>query len=388
MKKSALREKLDEKYRYFLNNYEIIGKIGEGAYGSVQKAYSKNTSKIVAIKTFHPKISREGEGISQTIIREISLLKDSNHENLVNCLEVYFHQENNSYDIIMVFEYVQFELEQLIKYHINRIEVFDERNKVRKNLHSKMDKLTIKSFIFQILKGVEYLHQNFIIHRDLKPANIMVLDDKDSDQRGLLKIIDFGLARKIQDPIRNLSDDGPVVTIWYRAPEVILGAKHYTPAIDIWSVGCIFGELLTGLPLFNGKEIKMEGDNNPFQEYQMEIISTVLGCPSVESWNSLKSLPQYHQISKFTKYSKNLLSEKVKLDPNSEVFDLLQKMLIYDPEKRITATESLSHSFFKEDPKPVRYPFQNLNYTYPIKKPSNEKRKHNSFSHSDSKRMK
>jgi cyclin-dependent kinase 8/11 len=123
--------------------------------------------------------------------------------------------------------------------------------------------------------------------------------------------------------------------------------------------------------LFNGKEVKKEG--NPFQEYQMEIIASVLGCPTTDQWPALKSMKEFDQISnpKFTKYSKNILSEKLQLDPKLAVFDLLQKMLIYDPEKRITATEALVHPFFKEEPQTVAYPFSNLNYVYPIDNPLN-----------------
>ena len=139
-------------------------------------------------------------------------------------------------------------------------------------------------------------------------------------------------------------------------------------------------------------EIKIDGDNNPFQEKQMEIISSVLGCPTVDIWPTLKSVPQYHRLSKFSKYTKNELAQKLRVDPNSEVFDLLRKLLIYDPEKRITATEALKHPFFREEPLPTKYPFKSLNYRYPTKKPQNEKRKQNSFSmiynQPDSKRMK
>jgi cyclin-dependent kinase 8/11 len=110
-------------------------------------------------------------------------------------------------------------------------------------------------------------------------------------EKGTIKIADFGLARVVKDPLRRLGDDGAVVTIWYRPPEILLGSKHYTPAIDIWAVGCIFNELVTSKPLFEGKEIKMEHNQNPFQSDQLQTIFKILGTPDTNQWPGMKHLP-------------------------------------------------------------------------------------------------
>jgi len=153
------------------------------------------------------------------------------------------------------------------------------------------------------------------------------------------------------DPLRKLGDDGPVVTIWYRAPELILGARHYTPAIDMWAVGCIFSELVTSKPLFEGKEAKAEPNSIPFQQNQLETIFKILGTPNLDQWT--KVLPLSPKINEFKKFP-NRLAQETTFDPNSAQFDLLKRMLEYDPQKRITAEEALKHPYFTQhEPKPT-----------------------------------
>lgn len=161
--------------------------------------------------------------------------------------------------------------------------------------------------------------------------------------------MNFVTAKKgiFKDPLRKLSDDGPVVTIWYRAPELLLGAKHYTPAVDIWSLGCIFNELVTTKPIFEGRESK-----EAFQRDQLETIFKILGTPSEEDWPEMKDLEFYKLMTHIPHYPPNL-EQHTELPSDSLELDLLKRMLCYDPTKRITAAEALKHPLF--DQKPVAY---------------------------------
>ncbi|KAJ6695274.1 CELL DIVISION PROTEIN KINASE [Salix koriyanagi] len=172
---------------------------------------------------------------------------------------------------------------------------------------------------------------------------------------GLSKLLIFGLARIYQAPLEALSDNGVVVTIWYRAPELLLGAKHYTSAIDMWAVGCIFAALLTLKPLFQGAEAK--STPNPFQLHQLDKIFKVLGHPTLEKWPTLASLPHWHNDVEHIqghKYENTGLHSVVPLPPKGAPFDLLSKMLEYDPQKRITAAKALEHDYFRSEPLPGR----------------------------------
>lgn len=241
-------------------------------------------------------------------------------------------------------------------------------------LTKRLPQPVIKSILWQILRGVEYLHSNWIIHRDLKPANILLNDD--DGEYGTVKIADFGLARIFKDPIRRLGDDGPVVTIWYRAPEILLGAKHYTPAIDMWAVGCIFGELITSKPLFDGKEIKIENNQNPFQMDQVQTIIKILGTPTLEMWPTLQDLPEYSQLSNLQVFKPQLHAYMPSESLSKAGYDLLRRMLVYNPQQRITARDALRHSYFDETPKPSLSCFgKEREFFYPEHNITNEKRK-------------
>jgi len=176
----------------------------------------------------------------------------------------------------------------------------------------------------------------------------------EGEEHGVVKIADFGLARIYQAPLKPLSDNGVVVTIWYRAPELLLGAKHYTSAVDMWDVGCIFAELITLKPLFQGVEVK--ASPNPFQLDQLDKIFKVLGHPTIEKWPTLMNLPHWsknlQQIQQH-KYD-NAGLHIGPIPPKSPAYDLLSKMLEYDPRKRITAAQALEHEYFRIDPQPGR----------------------------------
>jgi cell division cycle 2-like protein len=200
----------------------------------------------------------------------------------------------------------------------------------------------IKCIMYQLIKGVEYMHNKWIIHRDLKTSNLLL------NSNGILKIADFGLARKYGSPLRHYTK--LVVTLWYRAPELLLNCDKYSSAIDIWSVGCIMAELLIKEPLIQGQD---ELD-------QLNKIFKLFGTPTEESWPGWNTLPNAQKIS-FKKYNVNRLRENFpSVSTKDDViltdkgYDLLSKLLCLNPNKRVTATEALKHPWFNENPLPVK----------------------------------
>ncbi|XP_057538998.1 cyclin-dependent kinase E-1 isoform X6 [Amaranthus tricolor] len=322
----------------WLQQYDLIGKIGEGTYGLVflarVKPPSPHRGKSIAIKKF--KQSKDGDGVSPTAIREIMLLREITHENVVKLVNVHINHIDMS--LYLAFDYAEHDLYEIIRYH-------------RDKVNQPINQYTVKSLLWQLLNGLNYLHSNWIIHRDLKPSNILVMGE--GEEQGVVKIADFGLARIYQAPLKALADNGVVVTIWYRAPELLLGAKHYTSAVDMWAVGCIFAELLTLKPLFQGTEVK--GTPNHFQLDQLDKIFKVL-----DKWPILVNLPHWQQDSQHIqghKYDNPGLYSVVHLSPKTPAYDLLSKMLEYDPRKRITAAQALEHEYFKMEPLPGRNAF-------------------------------
>uniref|UniRef100_A0A914DCE6 Cyclin-dependent kinase 8 n=1 Tax=Acrobeloides nanus TaxID=290746 RepID=A0A914DCE6_9BILA len=229
----------------------------------------------------------------------------------------------------------------------------------------------VKSLLHQILSGIKYLHDNWILHRDLKPANILVMGEDAGMERGRVKIADMGFARIFYNPLKPFAELDPVVvTFWYRAPELLLGAKHYTKAIDVWAIGCIFAELLTQEPVFFCREEDIKAAS-PYHQDQLHRIFQVMGYPRNTDWPDLDQMPAKEKFRKDFKeinYSGANLQkhmEKFNIKHDSKDFILLKKLLTMDPKKRITADEALNDEFFKIQPFPTADVFNGLPIPYP-----------------------
>ncbi|GAB5588966.1 cyclin-dependent protein kinase [Umbelopsis nana] len=354
MPMSEYKRKRDACRIKVLDKYEIIGFISSGTYGRVYKARSRDSNDMreFAIKKFKP--DREGDthhyiGISQSACREIALCRELRQENIVGLEEVLLEDKA----IYMVFEYAEHDFLQIIHHHLHT-----ERKPI--------PEVVVKSFLWQLLNGVAYLHANWVLHRDLKPANVLLTKE------GIVKTGDLGLARLFNRPLQPLfNGDKVVVTIWYRAPELLLGSRHYTKAVDMWAVGCIFGELLALKPIFKGEEAKMDSKKNvPFQKSQLTKIFETLGTPTKERWPSIDQLPDYAHLSSFVQYP-NQLKSVYQLMPGAKSeagFNLLSALLEYDIEKRISAEDALNHAYFQEEPKPVMNVLAQQGIEYPLRR--------------------
>ncbi|KAH7692433.1 [RNA-polymerase]-subunit kinase protein [Dioscorea alata] len=288
-----------------MEQYEKVEKIGEGTYGVVYKARDRSKNELIALKRI--RLEQDDEGVPSTAIREISLLKEMQHKNIVRLLDV-VHCEKHIY---LVFEYMDLDL----KKYINSCPDYVKDPRIIK-------------FLYQILDALSYCHSHRVLHRDLKPQNLLI--DKRSKS---VKLADFGLARGFGLPVRTFTHE--VITLWYRAPEILLGSRHYSTPADVWSVGCIFAEMVNMRPLF-------PGDSEIDELFK---IFSVLGTPDEESWPGVTSLPDFKAA--FPKWSpKNLATVVPKLDAAG--IDLLSKMLLISPIKRITAREALQHEYFKD----------------------------------------
>ncbi|KAF5207820.1 Cyclin-dependent kinase [Thalictrum thalictroides] len=289
-----------------MDQYEKVEKIGEGTYGVVYKARDRVTNQIIALKKI--RLEQEDEGVPSTAIREIALLKEMQHANIVRLQDV-VHSEKRLY---LVFEYLDLDL----KKHMDSSPDFNKDHRV------------VKKFLYQILRGIAYCHSHRVLHRDLKPQNLLI--DRCNN---VLKLADFGLARAFGIPVRTFTHE--VVTLWYRAPEILLGSHHYSTSVDVWSVGCIFSEMVNQRPLF-------PGDSEIDELFK---IFRIMGTPNEETWPGVSSLPDFK--SAFPKWpSKDLATVVPDLEPAG--LDLLSKMLYLDPSKRITARSALEHEYFKD----------------------------------------
>lgn len=285
-----------------MDKYEKLEKVGEGTYSSVYKAQGPN-GEPCALKVVP--LEAEDEGIPSTAIREISLLKELQHPNIVKLCDV-IHSERK---LTLVFEF----LDQDLK-------------KVLDMCECGLDPATTKSFMYQLLRGVAYCHRQRVLHRDLKPQNLLI------SREGALKLADFGLARAFGIPVRGYSHE--VVTLWYRAPDVLMGSRKYSTPLDIWSVGCIFAECANGRPLFPGST----------DVDQLEKIFQILGTPSPVQWPELAELPEWR--ADFKRYPP-LPWETIMPSSDAQGVALLAGLLPCDPHRRFSGRTSLEHEYFR-----------------------------------------
>lgn len=302
--------------------FDKTNQIGQGTFGKVYKSsyYTKdNELKTVAIKKIP--MSSQDEGLPLTAVREIAILQAYHHPNLVELLDIIIapvKPPNYRGHVDLVFEYMEHDISALVESKI------------------QFTQGEIKNIMKQILTGIAYLHSNNIIHRDIKSANILL------NNNGVVKLGDFGLARTICPlPQRNKLYSGNVVTIWYRPPELLLGMKNYDLKVDMWSIGCVFAELLMGEPIFKG--------NN--EKEQVQEIFTICGSPNENTWPGISLFPSYEYLMPRNTFDNNLklsITSKSKSPIDDITFDLIQKMLMVNPRDRISAEEALKHEYFSD----------------------------------------
>jgi cyclin-dependent kinase 2 len=293
-----------------LAKYKKLEKIGEGTYGVVYKAEVLATNEIIALKKI--RLESEEEGVPATAIREIALLKQLRHDNVVR-LEDIVHAEKKLY---LVFEYLDQDLKQYMD-----------------SCRPKSIPMSLaRSYLYQLISGVAFCHSHGILHRDLKPQNLLI------DQEGHLKLADFGLARSFGVPPRAYTHE--VVTLWYRAPEILLGARRYQMAIDVWSIGCIFAEMCNGKPLF-------PGDSEIDELFR---IFRTMGTPNETIWPGVNKLPDFKPT--FPKWQAKSVRGVIR-DADDQAkelpalgYNLFSRLLAYKPDARITAAQAMCHSYF------------------------------------------
>ncbi|KAG5646069.1 hypothetical protein DXG03_004492 [Asterophora parasitica] len=322
---------------------------GEGTYATVYKVHllpshgahthlpvattqgrSKTTNEVVALKEIN--LDAE-EGTPSTAIREVSLMKELKHVNVVRLHDV-IHSEMK---LTLIFEYCEQDLKKYMDTNGER---------------GALDPVTVRSFMYQLLKGTAFCHENQVLHRDLKPQNLLI------NRKGELKLGDFGLARAFGVPVNTFSNEASpaattVVTLWYRAPDVLLGSRTYSTSIDIWSCGCIFAEMISGTPLFRGRD----------NQDQLLHIMRIVGTPTDAQFQKMAKDSPEIQLKPFQRYAKMslqqvlpkasregtaklIVSNAKPLTSNDIAIDLLEKLLKFDPQERLSAVEALSHPYF------------------------------------------
>ncbi|CDW52238.1 cyclin dependent kinase 16 [Trichuris trichiura] len=289
-----------------LESYQKLEKLGEGTYATVYKGRSRLTDALVALKEI--RLEQE-EGAPCTAIREVSLLRELRHANVVTLHDIIYTDKT----LTLVFEYLDSDLKQYMDACGNLLSMNN-----------------IKIFAFQILRGLAYCHARRVLHRDLKPQNLLI------NQRGELKLADFGLARAKSVPTKTYSNE--VVTLWYRPPDILLGCTDYSTHIDMWGVGCILYEMVTGRPFFPGRTV----------DEQLHLIFRALGIPRRPQHAELVDKIEQSAFH-FPNYRPEpFINHAPRLDMDG--LDLLSQLLQFDGRNRIGARMGMRHAFFSSLP--------------------------------------
>ncbi|KAL0208063.1 hypothetical protein P9112_010650 [Eukaryota sp. TZLM1-RC] len=292
---------------HIIRKYEVLNLLGKGAYGLVWKVTDKKTGQLLALKKIFDAFQNDTD--AQRTFREIMFLQQLNHPNIVRLLNVL--KADNDYDIYLVFDYLETDLHTVI------------RSNILEPIH--------KQYItFQIIRALRYIHSGKLIHRDMKPSNVLLNADC------TVKLADFGLARSLASTpsgrVPILTDY--VATRWYRSPEILLGSSNYSEGADMWAVGCILAEILLGEPVFPGKSTMN----------QLSMIAGLIGPPSEEDIASMKSQYAASMLRTLTTVRKVPMEVRF---PNApvEAIDLMKKLIVFNPTKRLSAVEAMKHPF-------------------------------------------
>jgi len=298
-----------------VSNFERLNHIEEGSYGWVSRAREIGTGELVALKKLKME-ANETTGFPVTGLREIQCLMEARHKHIVDLREIVVGDGFD--DVYLVMDFLEHDLKTL-----------------QEEMQEPFVPSEIKTLLTQLTGAVGFLHDHWILHRDLKTSNILM------NNRGEIKLADFGMARYFGDPCPQMTQ--LVVTLWYRAPELLLGEERYGRPVDLWSIGCIFGELLTKAPLLQGKN---EVD-------QLSKIFELCGVPTDETWPGFKRLPNAKSL-RLPRTQQNVgavIRAKFPLLTNAGA-DLLSSLLALNPARRPSAQEVLSHPYFGENPRP------------------------------------